>query len=1176
MDTLFNTMTWTIAFKEGFYGAKNVYVKATDLSGNETDWEQKREIRINNNPMVNSITPNSGTFVANTPYTFNIPCSDLDGHRDIGTLVFDIASTGDSSDHLYVLYYGQDPSDEELELRGGRGGGRGAPGSDRIIECDFGKLYCAESTLSRSGNNLTFNITVSFSADFIGEKSLIVRCDDSDVFDTPKVNLGTITVTLPRPTIQSTYSPAEGGTISPSGEVIVGYGEDQAFTITANTSYEIDDVLVDGVSQGKITSYTFSNTEENHTIGAVFVLSEVPKTPPARPSGFTAEAISPTQIKLTWNDNSDNEDGFKIQRNTSRSGRYTLIATLDANTTEYIDENLEPGQSYYYAMNAYNEIRHADHLGLAGTTTLTLTNTPVAPSNLTGIAIMEDETGFSWTGGPGDSRAIKLGKINLSWTDNSGNELGFKIERSRNYGRRYSEIATVSEGTTSYADENLAYGVYQYRVRAYNVAGDSNFSNVPKVYLVQTPPARPSGLVTEVVSPTQIKLTWNDNSDNEDGFRINRNTSSSGRYTLIATLDANTTEYIDENLEPGQSYYYAMSAYNEVRHADHRGIVSATTPEPQRSSYIRILNSNGSPCSSAKKIDLVERSHGTFVGTITTDANGIATFDDLRDGESYYIYDIESAEAGQRFSAVVIGKLDPPVWEAPFDVEYKLAPESTVTVMTHEGGTPCNNAMAAIFDATNKVPIGRALTAANGIARLDLPASKSCTLRHITYSGEQYVLNKTLATPFTEVVYLNHPPTITLQADKTSIAPGDTITFTGTISDEDNNISTIVLDLGDGDTKTLTESPFTYEYTYQTAGNYEAKVTVTDEGGLSITSATIVITVAPSIAAPADLSATSALDSSNMAFWINLTWQHDGADVDEFKIERKDSEDADFAEILRLPLENLMETKYRQAVYSSGTYEYRVRAYSEELGYSKYSNVATVTTQTGLPPAAPTNLTFTVHSPTSVTLNWVDNADNETGFWIEKAEGAEDFPDRHYSNASIDQTTRACGYLTAGVEYRFRVQARNVFGRSAYSNVVTVNTANTISITAGTGGQIEQGASAVSADTRKGTRLAGDNALVPPATPLDVEASAVEEGVSLTWQDNSHNEKGFRIYRQDGYKRRGRERWGEAILIGRAGANATSYSDTAVEPGAKYRYFIKAYNSAGESQDSNGVDVTAQ
>ncbi len=61
-----------------------------------------------------------------------------------------------------------------------------------------------------------------------------------------------------------------GGSISPSGSVSVPQGADRSFTIEANTGYQISDVLVDGVSQGVITGYTFSNVSTNHTIAASF------------------------------------------------------------------------------------------------------------------------------------------------------------------------------------------------------------------------------------------------------------------------------------------------------------------------------------------------------------------------------------------------------------------------------------------------------------------------------------------------------------------------------------------------------------------------------------------------------------------------------------------------------------------------------------------------------------------------------------------------------------------------------------------------------------------------------------------------------------------------------------------------------------------------------------------
>jgi hypothetical protein len=70
-----------------------------------------------------------------------------------------------------------------------------------------------------------------------------------------------------------TASAGEGGSISPSGQVRVNNGASQTFTITANLPYMINDVLVDGRSEGAISTYTFSNVTANHTISALFAIS---------------------------------------------------------------------------------------------------------------------------------------------------------------------------------------------------------------------------------------------------------------------------------------------------------------------------------------------------------------------------------------------------------------------------------------------------------------------------------------------------------------------------------------------------------------------------------------------------------------------------------------------------------------------------------------------------------------------------------------------------------------------------------------------------------------------------------------------------------------------------------------------------------------------------------------
>lgn len=54
------------------------------------------------------------------------------------------------------------------------------------------------------------------------------------------------------------------------------------------------------------------------------------------------------QLHLTWTDNSNNEDAFKIERKTGTTGTYIEIATVGANVTSYTDTNLTDGATYCY------------------------------------------------------------------------------------------------------------------------------------------------------------------------------------------------------------------------------------------------------------------------------------------------------------------------------------------------------------------------------------------------------------------------------------------------------------------------------------------------------------------------------------------------------------------------------------------------------------------------------------------------------------------------------------------------------------------------------------------------------------------------------------------------------------------------------------------------------------
>ncbi|HEY3271782.1 MAG TPA: PKD domain-containing protein [Geothrix sp.] len=83
----------------------------------------------------------------------------------------------------------------------------------------------------------------------------------------------TRTVTVNPASFTLTASAGTGGTISPVGAVTVVNGGSQTFTIAPTTGYVISSVTVDGVNQGALGSYTFSNVVANHTIAAAFSAS---------------------------------------------------------------------------------------------------------------------------------------------------------------------------------------------------------------------------------------------------------------------------------------------------------------------------------------------------------------------------------------------------------------------------------------------------------------------------------------------------------------------------------------------------------------------------------------------------------------------------------------------------------------------------------------------------------------------------------------------------------------------------------------------------------------------------------------------------------------------------------------------------------------------------------------
>jgi hypothetical protein len=221
--------------------------------------------------------------------------------------------------------------------------------------------------------------------------------------------------------------------------------------------------------RGKKQFSKFSNTDCATTPG--------PPLPPAAPSGLSATAVSSSQINLSWNDNSNNEDSFEIERcqGSGCSSFGSPIATVGPNVENYSDTNLPENTTFRYRIQAVNGA------GPSGYSNEDEATTPAAPAPPDG-----DPTNLIAT-------TVSSSQIDLAWTDNSTNEDEFRIERCAGTTQAcnpddFIEIDMVGADVEAYSDDNLAASTtYSYQVRAWNPVDFSNYSNEDEATTLDPP-----------------------------------------------------------------------------------------------------------------------------------------------------------------------------------------------------------------------------------------------------------------------------------------------------------------------------------------------------------------------------------------------------------------------------------------------------------------------------------------------------------------------------------------------------------------------------------------------------------------------------------------------------------------------------------------------------------------
>jgi fibronectin type 3 domain-containing protein len=280
---------------------------------------------------------------------------------------------------------------------------------------------------------------------------------------------------------------------------------------------------------------------------------------PATPTGLTATAVGGEAIDLAWVDNSAHEDGYDIERSETGGWPFTTVASVGANTTTFHDATVSANKTYTYRVWVTREGARAGASNEARA--ITASEPPLAPSGVNAI--------------PYGSTAVQV-----SWTDNSANESGFRAERSDNGGATWVTAASTpypgfyDAGRTS--DQQVCY-----RAIAFNTVGDSPPSSID----CTAPPAAPSGLVATTAPGLAIDLTWTDNSSVEDGYDVQRRFEYCyygcyEYYASIATLGPNATSYRDAGVNFGEYHSYVVVALKDGGVSDQSNVASAYSQLP--------------------------------------------------------------------------------------------------------------------------------------------------------------------------------------------------------------------------------------------------------------------------------------------------------------------------------------------------------------------------------------------------------------------------------------------------------------------------------------------------------------------------------------------------------------------------------------------------------------------
>lgn len=298
-------------------------------------------------------------------------------------------------------------------------------------------------------------------------------------------------------------------------------------------------------------------------------------TLPAKIESFSIpkSEVTDTQINLYWSASTDDIglSHYNIYRSISSALNFSLIASVSASTLAYTDKNLSPVTHYHYYIKAKDWAgNESSESVIIDAITLTLSTAGsyirVTSPNGGECYTLPSNLPIRWTGSNVNVAAVYYGaRSGTPIFINNGTVFDWYMTASVSptTGGSVWVVAVDDKGVEGLADTND---------KPFTISLDCNKEPIASTSIPAIPTYLKAGFANDGAS---ILLNWQDNSQNENEFRIYRRALPDGKWSTVSSVGSGTTSFTDRSVPPGD-YEYDVSACNVSGCSDYSNLYRIT------------------------------------------------------------------------------------------------------------------------------------------------------------------------------------------------------------------------------------------------------------------------------------------------------------------------------------------------------------------------------------------------------------------------------------------------------------------------------------------------------------------------------------------------------------------------------------------------------------------------